>query len=58
MEDPEQVRKYLKENMAEGYLSQEEGLNIDKFVDNYAELLDAKEKHQKIIRKAYEDKVR
>lgn len=58
LDDPEQIRDYLKENMAEGYLSQDEGLNVDSFVDEYAELLQVKQNTEKIVRKAYEDKVR
>ena len=46
---PEQIRTYLKENMAEGYLSEEEGLNIDQFVDRYKELMETKENFQEII---------
>lgn len=57
IDDPEQIRSYLKENMAEGYLSEEEGLNIDKFVDEYSQLLQQKENLQEVVRKAYEVKV-
>lgn len=56
-DDPEAIRKYLKENMAEGYLSDEEGLNIDKFVDRYSQLQNQKENTQKLVRKAFTGKV-
>ncbi len=58
LDKPEEIRTYLKENMAEGYLSEDEGLNIDSFVADYAELLSLKHETQEIIRKVYEDKVR
>lgn len=49
---PEEIRKYLKENMAEGYLSDDEGLNIDKFVDEYERLLEIEEKMDEIVKDA------
>lgn len=49
LDEPEEIRQYLKENMAEGHLSEEEGLNIDQFVDRYEELMETKEKFQEII---------
>lgn len=55
--DPDDIRSYLKENMAEGYLSEEEGLNIDKFVDEYSDLLDLKQSFEEIIREVYEGQV-
>jgi len=55
--NPEEIRAYLKENMAEGYLSEEEGLNIDKFVDEYIELRDLKQGFEEIIREVYEGQV-
>ncbi len=51
LEKPEEIRKYLKENMAEGYLSENEGLNIDEFVDEYEELLKMREDFQDIVKK-------
>lgn len=58
LDDVDEIRTYLKENMAEGYLSKEEGLNIDRFVDRYEELLQTKEKFQEIIREIQEDRVK
>lgn len=55
---PEEIRDYLKSNMAEGYLSESEGLNIDEFVDRYEELLDQNENLEQVVRKAFEDKVK
>lgn len=52
LDNPEQIRKYLKENMAEGYLSEGEGLNIDKFVDEYARLLGVEENLEEIVKDA------
>lgn len=57
IDDPEQIRSYLKENMAEGYLSEEEGLNIDEFVDRYEELLNMKQDFQEIIKELQGGKV-
>jgi len=57
LENPSEIREYLKENMAEGYLSEEEGLNIDKFVDRYQQLLENSSSTQEIIRKIHEDRV-
>lgn len=54
---PEQIRKYLKENMAEGYLSEEEGLNIDQFVDRYEEMMETKENFQEIIQEVQTGRV-
>jgi len=50
LDNPEELRTYLKENMAEGYLSESEGLNIDEFVDRYEELLDLKQDFQSIVK--------
>lgn len=55
--DPEQIRSYLKENMAEGYLSQEEGSSIDEFVDEYSRLLQIEENLDQIMRETFEAKV-
>jgi flagellar biosynthesis chaperone FliJ len=57
LDQPEEIRRYLKENMAEGYLSKEEGLNIDRFVDRYKQNIEEDSKAQDIIREAYEAKV-
>lgn len=46
---PSEIRTYLKENMAEGYLSEEEGMNIDKFVDEYEEMMESQEKIQGLV---------
>lgn len=53
----EEVRNYLKDNMAEGYLSEEEEQKIDEFVDEYEQLLEGKENFQEIIRKIHTDRV-
>lgn len=58
LDDPEEIRGYLKENMAEGYLSENEGMNIDEFVDEYAELLEMKENLGEVVRNVFEDKVK
>lgn len=50
LDNPDQIRKYLKENMAEGYLSEEEGFNIDKFVDRYEQLLQLRDRTQKLVK--------
>jgi len=58
--NPEEVRNYLKENMAEGYLSKSEESNIDDFVDYYTELMQRKDEDgnvQEVVRRAYEVKV-
>jgi len=57
LEHPEDIRKYLKENMAEGYLSEDEGMNIDEFVDRYEELLNMKQDFQEIIKELQGGKV-
>jgi len=57
LDKPEEIRRYLKENMAEGYLSEEEGLNIDKFVDRYKDLMNLKRGTQKILREVQEGRV-
>lgn len=56
-DSPDEIRRYLKENMAEGYLSEEEGLNIDQFVDEYEELLGMKQNLEQVVREIYEGKV-
>jgi len=58
LDKPDEIRTYLKENMAEGYLSESEGLNIDEFVDKYERLLDMKENLGEIIEKVFEAKVK
>jgi len=50
---PDEIRDYLKENMAEGYLSDEEGMNIDEFVDEYERLLTFSEDVEQILEEAY-----
>jgi hypothetical protein len=57
LDNPEEIRKYLKENMAEGYLSESEGLNIDEFVDRYEELLNMKQDFQEIVKELQAGKV-
>lgn len=52
LDNPEEIRAYLKENMAEGYLSDDEGLNIDSFVDEYERLLEVEEKMDEIVKDA------
>jgi len=58
LHDSDEIRMYLKENMAEGYLSEEEGLNIDEFVDEYERLLDVEENLGEIMEKVFEAKVK
>jgi len=58
LHDSDEIRMYLKENMAEGYLSEEEGLNIDEFVDEYERLLDVEEILGEIMEKVFEAKVK
>jgi len=58
LDKPEEIRTYLKENMAEGYLSESEGLNIDEFVDEYERLLDVEENLGEVMEKVFEDKVK
>lgn len=52
IDDPEQVRQYLRENMAEGYLSEDEGLHIDEFIDEYKRLLDMEESLDEVVKEA------
>lgn len=52
---PSEIREYLKENMAEGYLSEEEGLHIDEFVDEYERLLSFEEDVEQILEETYAD---
>lgn len=53
LSQPDEIRDYLKENMAEGYLSDEEGMNIDEFVDEYERLLTFSEDVEQILEEAY-----
>lgn len=57
LDKPDEIRKYLKENMSEGYLSESEGLNIDEFVDRYEELLNMKQDFQEIVKELQGGKV-
>jgi hypothetical protein len=52
IDDPEEVRQYLKENMAEGYLSEDEGLHIDEFVDEYQRLLEMEKSLDDVVKEA------
>lgn len=58
LDAPNQLRRYLKENMAEGYLSEEEGVNIDEFVDEYERLLEVEKDAEEIIQEVYGEQVR
>lgn len=58
LSQPKQIRTYLKENLSEGYLSEEEGLNVDEFVDRYEKLLEFRESIEQTFRNVYEGKVR
>jgi len=49
LDEPEKIRQYLKENMAEGYLSDEEEASIDKFVDRYKEMMEGRQGFQQIV---------
>jgi hypothetical protein len=55
--NPEEVRTYLKQNMAEGYLSGEESMNIDEFVDQYEELLGQREEIDEIVEEVFGSRV-
>ena len=62
VESPEQIRKYLKDNMAEGYLSESEEENIDRIVNSYTKMLNDKRKNtdksvEELIREIYTGKV-
>lgn len=57
LDKPEEIRTYLKENMAEGYLSDEEDTEIDEFIDEYRQLLENKREFEEIIRNVYEGRV-
>lgn len=65
LDDPEDIRSYLKENMAEGHLSKEEERNIDSFVDTYSNMMredngDTNKNFDQIaelIRNAFEGKI-
>lgn len=52
LDEPESIRAYLKENMAEGYLSRDEGLNIDQFVDEYERLLEMERSFDEVLKDA------
>jgi len=52
LSNPEEIRRYLKENMAEGYLSEDEGMNIDEFVNEYARLLEVEKNMDEIVKEA------
>jgi len=54
---PEDIRKYLKANLAEGYLSEEEGLNVDRFVDRYEELMSNEGGNQELVEKIFSNVV-
>lgn len=62
VETPEEIRKYLKDNMAEGYLSESEEENIDRIVDSYSKMLKDKRRNtdkniQDLIKEVYTGKV-
>lgn len=57
MEDPEQVKKYLNENMSEGYLSDEEEAFIEELTEIYSALISAEQKFDKIINRIQLNKV-
>jgi len=63
LDNPEDIRTYLKENLSEGYLSEEEEKNVERFVDKYASMLSKKDTTEsdkdieKLIRNVYEGKV-
>lgn len=50
MNSSEKISDYLKQNMAEGHLSEEEETKIDEFVDEYEELLKMREDFQDIVK--------
>lgn len=62
LDNPKQIREYLKDNMDEGYLSESEEENIDRLVDKYDELLtgnsrDNDEKIEKMLKEVFAGKV-
>jgi len=57
LDEPDEVRDYLLENMAEGYLSDDEGLNVNKFVDEYSRLLEMERNIEEVVREALEGRV-
>lgn len=55
--EPDRIRDYLKDNMAEGYLSDDESVHIDKFVDRYEEMMNREKEYEQIFRREYRMRV-
>lgn len=57
-DDPEQVKQYLDENMAEGYLADEEEAFIEELIANYRGLLETESRVKEIVETVQGNKVR
>lgn len=57
MSDPDAVKTYLNDNMAEGHLSQEEEAFIEELVTIYSQLIDVEQKFAKILEVVQTNKV-
>jgi len=55
--EPDQVEQYLKENMAEGYLANEENAFVEKLVTIYSELLSSQSDFESLIEQLQSNKV-
>lgn len=56
-ENIDEIKEYLTENMAEGYLAQEEEAFIEELMSNYREAIEIKQKSQEFALKIQENKV-
>lgn len=55
--NPEEVEQYLRDNMEEGYLSQEESEFVSKLMTIYAELVSAQKEFESILKQVQSNKV-
>lgn len=56
-DNPQEVKTYLSDNMAEGYLADEEEAFIEALVERYEELLELEEDVQDLVRTIQNNKV-
>jgi len=54
---PEEVEQYLRDNMAEGYLAQEEEAFIEELVSIYSDLLSVESEFDEILKQVQSNKV-
>lgn len=55
--NPDEVEQYLRENMEEGYLAQEESEFISKLMTIYTELMSAQNEFESILKQVQSNKV-